>query len=43
MERDVLQGKVSKKKLNTVFLIEPEMVGASDYIPWIMWGKRFCV
>ena len=33
--------KSSKQKLNTKSLTESELVGASDYIPWTIWSKRF--
>ena len=36
----VIQGKASKK-LNTKSSTETEVVGASDYIPWSVWAKRF--
>ena len=37
----VIQGKASKQKLNTKSSTETEVVGASDYIPWSVWAKRF--
>ena len=37
----MIQGKASKQKLNTKSSTESELVGASDYIPWTMWTKRF--
>ena len=36
-----IQGKASKQKLNTKISTETEVVGASDYIPWSVWAKRF--
>ena len=33
--------KTSKQKLNTKSSTESELVGASDYIPWTVWTKRF--
>ena len=37
----VIQGKASKQKLNTKSSTETEVVGASDYIPWTVWAKRW--
>ena len=39
--RGIVQGEASKQKLNTKSLTESEVVGASDYIPWTVWAKRF--
>ena len=39
--RGIVQGKTTKQKLNTKSLTESELVGASDYIPWTVWAKRF--
>ena len=41
MGRGIIQGKASKQKLNTKSSTESELVGASDYIPWTVWAKRF--
>jgi len=37
----VLDAKSTKQKLNTKSSTEAELVGASDYIPWTIWIKRF--
>ena len=37
----VLYGKSAKQKLNAKSSTEAELVGASDYIPWTIWVKRF--
>lgn len=37
----VVQGKATIQKLNTKSSTESEVVGASDYIPWTVWSKRF--
>ena len=37
----VLNGKSAKQKLNTKSSTEAELVGASDYMPWTIWTKRF--
>ena len=37
----IIQGKASKQKLNTKSSTETEVVGASDYIPWTVWAKRW--
>ena len=37
----VLDAKSSKQKLNTKRSTEEELVGASNYIPWTIWVKRF--
>ena len=39
--RGIVQGKATKQKLNTKSSTESELVGASDYIPWTVWAKRF--
>ena len=41
MGHGVVHGKSSKQKLNTKSSTESEVVGASDYIPWTLWAKRF--
>ena len=41
MGHGVIHSKSSKQKLNTKSSTELEVVGASDYIPWILWAKRF--
>jgi hypothetical protein len=41
MGHGVVHGKSSKQKLNTKSSTEAEVVGASDYIPWTLWAKRF--
>ena len=41
MGTGAIQGKASKQKLNTKNSTESELVGASDYIPWTVWTKRF--
>ena len=41
MGTGVIQGNSSKQKLNTKSSTESELVGASDYIPWTVWTKRF--
>mmetsp|Transcript_8589 Transcript_8589/g.11350 ORF Transcript_8589/g.11350 Transcript_8589/m.11350 type:complete len:86 (-) Transcript_8589:179-436(-) len=33
--------KSSKQKLNTKRSTEAELVGASDYLPFSIWGKKF--
>jgi hypothetical protein len=33
--------KSSKQKLNTKSSTEPELVGASDYLPYPIWAKNF--
>jgi len=39
--KGIVQDKASKQKLNTKSSTESELVGASDYIPWTVWAKRF--
>ena len=39
--KGIIQGKASKQKLNTRSSTETEIVGASDYIQWTVWAKRF--
>ena len=39
--RGIIKGKASKQKLNTKSSTETEVVGASDFIPWTVWAKRF--
>ena len=41
MGRGVINNKCSKQKLNTRSSTETELVGASDYITWIVWAKQF--
>ena len=36
-----IHNKYSKQKLNAKSLTETEIIGASDYIPWRLWAKRF--
>ena len=33
--------KSSKQKLNTKSSTESEVVGASDYVPWVVWLQSF--
>ena len=37
----IFHHKSSKQKLNTKSSTEAELVGASDYIAWTLWTKRF--
>ena len=37
----VLNATSTKQKLNTKSSPEAELVGASDYLPWTIWVKRF--
>ena len=37
----IIQHVSSKQKLNTKSSTEVEVVGASDYLPWILWMKWF--
>ena len=39
--RGAVHHKCSKQKLNTKSSTESEIVGASDYIPWVIWLKHF--
>ena len=41
MERGLVQGNVSKGKLNTKSSTESELIGASEYIAWTVWAKIF--
>jgi hypothetical protein len=41
MGHGVIHSKSSKQKINTKSSTESEVVGASDYIPWTLWAKRF--
>jgi hypothetical protein len=41
MGHGVFHSKSSKQKLNIKSSTESEVVGASDYIPWTLWAKRF--
>ena len=36
-----IHNKCSKQKLNAKSSTETEIIGASDYIPWTLWAKRF--
>ena len=33
--------KSGKQKLNAKSSTETEIIGASDYLPWVIWAKRF--
>ena len=37
----IFHHKSSKQKLNTKSSTEAELVGASDYLTWTLWAKRF--
>jgi len=37
----VINSKSTKQKLNTKSSTETEIVGASDFLPWSVWTKRF--
>jgi hypothetical protein len=39
--RGAIMSKSSKQKLNTKSSTEVELVGASDYLPYPIWGKKF--
>jgi hypothetical protein len=39
--RGVIMSKSSRQKLNTKSSTEPELVGASDYLPSTLWAKMF--
>ena len=39
--RGAVHHKCSKQKLNTKISTESELIGASDYIPWVVWLKHF--
>jgi hypothetical protein len=39
--RGAVMSKSSKQKLNTKSSTESELVGASDYLPYPTWGKKF--
>ncbi len=39
--RGAVMSKSAKQKLNTKSSTEAELVGASDYLPYPIWGKRF--
>jgi hypothetical protein len=39
--RGAIMSKSSKQKLNTKSSTEAELVGASDYLPYPIWGKKF--
>ena len=41
MGRGVFNVKSSKQKLNTKSSTESELVGASDYLPWVIWMTHF--
>ena len=41
MGRGVFNVKSSKQKLNTKSSTESELVGASDYLPWVIWMTLF--
>ena len=41
MGTGLIHSKSSKQKLNTKGSTETEVVGATDYIPWTIWIKRF--
>ena len=41
MGRGVFNVKSSKQKLNTKSSTESELIGASDYLPWVIWMKHF--
>ena len=41
MGHGLFHHKSQKQKLNTKSSTETEVVGASDYIPWTLWAKRF--
>ena len=36
-----MMAKTTKQKLNTKSSTEAEVVGASDFLPWTIWIKRF--
>ena len=36
-----IHNKCSKHKLNETSSTETEIIGASHYIPWTLWAKRF--
>ena len=36
-----IHNKCSKLNLNAKSSTETEIIGASDYIPWTLWAKRF--
>ena len=36
-----IHNKCSKQKLNAKSSTETEIIGASDYMPWTLWAKRF--
>lgn len=36
-----MMSKSLKQKLNTKSPTEAEMVGASDYLPYLIWAKKF--
>jgi hypothetical protein len=37
----VLNAKSHKKRLNIKSSTEAEVVGTSDYLPWVVWVKKF--
>jgi hypothetical protein len=39
--RGAIMSKSSKQKLNTKSSTEAELVGANDYLPYPIWGKKF--
>ena len=39
--KGILMAKTTKQKLNTESSTEAEVVGASDFLPWTIWIKRF--
>jgi hypothetical protein len=39
--RGAVMSKCSKQKINTKSSTEAELVGASDYLPYPIWGKKF--
>ena len=39
--RESIMSKSSKQKLNTKSSTEAELVGASDYLPYAIWAKKF--
>jgi hypothetical protein len=39
--RGAIMSKSTKQKLNTKSSTKAELVGASDYLPYPIWGKQF--
>jgi hypothetical protein len=39
--RGTIMSKSSKQKLNTKSSTKAELVGASDYLPYAIWAKKF--